>query len=387
MGAALALLTFAAAEVARADDFQLWPAVAVSEEYNDNVFFSSSNSRSSFITTLSGGVDVLESTERLAAKLNIRIDGLLYSADSELNGVEQRYRGQASYLLTPLLKVGGSAAFSKESRPDRYIETSGLVVRQDSTHQEYTLVADATFTEKAAGQLAYLYGWADYHDPSVSNFEGHSVKGAVMYDLGTFVPMLKARAVAGYNTYHYSLSDIDNYSITGGVSYPIHELWSIQGDIGGRFTQSEFTSESPGGRVRHSSDDAGWVASIIGSYRGEKDAASLALNRDIINAPGRSGAAESMAVTLKVSRRFTYELSGAIGTAYHWNYSDAGQFAEHAIDVRTFRVRPTLHYDINRFLAADLLYEFALVRDRQADTEAHRSKIFLSLSFQKPIIE
>jgi hypothetical protein len=383
------LMLMGVAEV-DADDFKLAPSFSLKQEYEDNVFFTAS-AKSSFITTASAGVSLLESTERFSTRLNARLDGLIYSPLSDLNALEQRYAALGTYLLTPLLQMDARAAFSRESRPDRLIDSSGLVVSQKSSHQNYGVTGRAIMTEKLSAELGYAYDWADYHDPNVSNVEGHSVKALAQYDLGGTVPNLKLRGRAGFDTYRYAASSVDNSTLTVGASYPFHELWLIEGDLGARLTQADFT-EGPGASgntspVRHSSEGAGWVSNVTASYRGEADTAALTLSRDVQNAAGRSGAVETMAVTLQLTRRFSYELTGSMAAGYYMNSSKGNDLASRPIDETTIRFNPSLTYELSPHAALELFYEFALVQNDQTRSEARSNKVFLGFTFQRLFFE
>jgi hypothetical protein len=48
-----------------ADEFKLTPSLAVKEEYNDNILYSTTNTQKGFITTLSPGLALTERTERM----------------------------------------------------------------------------------------------------------------------------------------------------------------------------------------------------------------------------------------------------------------------------------------------------------------------------------
>ena len=49
-------------------EFNLIPSLAVREEYNDNIFFSYSDTIDDFITTVSAGLELTERTEQLDLK-------------------------------------------------------------------------------------------------------------------------------------------------------------------------------------------------------------------------------------------------------------------------------------------------------------------------------
>ena len=212
------------------------------------------------------------------------------------------------------------------------------------------------------------------------------------YDLSRYLPLLKLRSNLGFSTSRYVAATVNTYSATIGAQYPLHELWGVQADLGGRLTRSTFdelivvppATITPAGR---SNEDLGWVATLLLNYRAERGAGRLSLTRNVQNAAGRSGSTELTAVNGEVSHRFTYELSGSVGAGYYLNRSAAQQFASRAIDETTVRVTPTVRYAFNPDLALDSSYEFALVHDRVAGTDARRNKVFVRLTARVPLFE
>ena len=375
-----------------ADAFRLVPALAVSEEFNDNVFFSVANHRSSFITTLAPSLAVEERTERLSGRVDLGVQGLLYTAGRELDSLEQRYRGDLRYRLSPRVDLQAAAGFERSSRPDRLVESSGLVLTQESDRQQYSLGSDLVVTEKGTLQLGYGYERLDYRTGSLSGVEGHSLNAGLLYDLSAVLPLLKLKTAISGATNRYATSTVESYSATCGVQYPLHELWGMQADVGGRLTRSSFTEQvliPPGipATAERTNEDWGWVASVQLNYRAEQGGARFSLVRNVQNAVGRSGSTELTAVSGEVSRRFTHELSGALGGGVYRNTSDANQFASSAIDEVTLRLAPSLRYAVSPDLELAAGYEFALARNRLAGTDAERNKVYLRLSAQLPMFE
>lgn len=368
------------------------PSLMAAEEFNDNIFFSAAGARSSFITTLAPHLAIEERTERLTARLDLGCHGLLYTANRDLNNVEQRYQGQAGYRLTPRIGLQAAADFERSSRPDRLVESTGLVITQESDRQNYSVGTDLTLTEKATGQFAYAYERLDYSSASVSGVEGHNLGAGLNYDLSGTLPLLKLRTNAGFSVNRYASSTVESYSATVGLSYPLRELWGVQGDLGGRLTRSTFDEPvfvPPGtvASVERTNTDPGWVASLLVTYRGELDSGWLSVTRNVQNAAGRSGPTELTAVTGEVSRRFSHELSGSLAAGYYQNSSGRDQFGTQAIDETTYRVTPTVRYTFNPNLVLDGSYEFAIIRNNLTATEAQRNKFFVRLTVQAPLFE
>ena len=93
-----------------ADEFRLLPSVAEKTEYNDNIFVAPNNAPASqkyhdFISTTSGGLELLSNTERAALDVNARVDQLFYRDNPGFNSTDQFYKAALRYSFTPRLSV------------------------------------------------------------------------------------------------------------------------------------------------------------------------------------------------------------------------------------------------------------------------------------------
>ncbi len=382
-------LVMARAE-AQAQEFRLIPGVSLKQEFNDNIFFSSGDTTSSFISTVSPKLSLVGHTERVDARIDANLDILFYTADSHQNRVDQNYQAHANYQLTPRFKLGGEAGYSLSSRADSNIETTGQVTTQGTgtEQQRYSLTGDLTVSEKLAGTLAYNYEQTDYSPTTASNSQTHGANLGLIYDMGTVLPLLKLRGNLGYNTNRFSGFTVDTYSATTGFSYAFHELWSVQADAGGIYTSESATVQPAGiNTINSANNGLGWTAALIFAYKGEKDSASLNFSRGVQSSYGSTGVVERTSVIMTLNRRFTYELSGAISAGYYLNNSIQNQFAGQATDSTTFRVSPSLRYEFNPDIAVDGNYEFAMVQNHQAGTDALRNLVYIRLTVQYPLFE
>ena len=93
------------------NEFSLVPSLSVKEEYNSNIFFSTNDKRTDFITTLSPGLEMVNNTERLNTDVLARLDRLEYVNNNNLSSTDQTYKGSLQYLVTPLLNVSAAVGY------------------------------------------------------------------------------------------------------------------------------------------------------------------------------------------------------------------------------------------------------------------------------------
>ena len=81
-----------------------------------------------FISTTSGGLQLLANTEKLNVDFTGRVDQLFYRDNPNFNSTDQFYKASLSYSVSPKLSLSLRGEYDRDSRPDRELFTSGLVL-------------------------------------------------------------------------------------------------------------------------------------------------------------------------------------------------------------------------------------------------------------------
>jgi hypothetical protein len=399
-GALAALLLFLLAlslpGLAAGYELRVVPSASVKEEYNDNIFFDSSGERDSYVTTLSPGLSLSSRTERLDLSLSGGVHWIFYSDLSELDDEDYVSRGNFSFRVTPRFRVSAGAGYRRDTRPDRFIETTGQEVINQSDRQTYSAGMGFALTDRTEADLSYGFDKIDYKDRTDLDSESHGASLTLVHDMERVFPLTKGRVGFGYARSRFEGLDVDNYRATLGFLREVTELWSVLVDAGGRYTRSEFdvlrTVLVPPATIvfvpdTKTEDGFGWVADVSMMYRGEKNRGSLSFSRDVSASIGRTGATERTAVVLEVGRRFTYEFSGSVSAGYYWNMSDAGEFSTGEIDEKTVRVRPNLRYAFTKNISLEAAYQFTRIDSGTPGRPAEQNLAFLRFAVQMPLIE
>ncbi|ABQ26759.1 outer membrane beta-barrel protein [Geotalea uraniireducens] len=384
------------------DDFTVTPSAALKEEYNDNVFYASRDKRSTFITTISPGLELMERTERLNLNLLARLDSIHYAANSRLDSLDRGYKGRLHYQLHPRTSMEASAELVQESRADRDIGMSGLAiletfntVRRDRT--AYSLAGSHMLTETTGASFSYNYGKDHYLDPSLIDITSHAVTLGLDHDLAYLVPNIKGQLTAGFTRYLFTSSQVDNYTVSAGLQGELNELWTVSASLGGRITQSMIESTTqvdffPTFRnitLRTVDTNAGWIGQLALAYHGELTKGRLTFYRDVTSASGRSGTAERTAVTFNMARRFSYGMWGTLNAGAYLNQSDQRQFSNQTIDEKTIDISPGFRYEFTKDVDLSGNYHFVGINSRQTsgDVRVNRNSIMLTLNFRYPFFE
>lgn len=373
---------FCCDSAAFADGDSLVLSLGLKEEYNDNIFFTDEEEVDDFITTVSPGIELRRKYERVSASLKGLLDASLYSENSDLNDVDQNFNGDFLYLLTQRLSFSAGASYLRDSRPDREIDETGLVLGTDiRKRQHYNAGMGYKLTEITNANFTYAYDREDFDRLDSTDYNSHIIGLGLTHDLNYWLSSTTGRMNFGYGQYDYSTSDIDYYKLTIGAERQWTEIYSYYFDIGGRVTHSEFDSE------RTDDDSTGGVVKLGMRYKGELTRGNLFFSHDVGAASGRNGTTERTSVVFLLHRRFAEKLSGSLQGGYYLNKSDRGELAIDEIDERTVRITPRISYEFSRYFSLEGAYAYAHIKDKADCTSRERNQVFVRLVFEYPLFQ
>ncbi|MDH5299132.1 MAG: outer membrane beta-barrel protein [Desulfobulbaceae bacterium] len=388
--AVFALLPFFRVRGAAADERLLIPSVAFRQEYTDNLYFTARDPMDDFIAIVSPALELSEKTERLDASLKAQLDHRRYFDNSDLNSTDQRYSGDLRYSLQPRLGLFGSATYQRDSSADRDLTETGLVqsVASRSSHQ-YRLGGDYALAELASLNLAYSFADVAYDATPTSDYTYQNLSCTLSRDLGTLLPLTVGRVNLAAGRYDGSGVQVENRSATVGAERKLDERFSIFANLGGRHTTTtlnRFRLQLPATLVPYEQTNRGWgMTGDAGfSFRGEVSQAALSLSRSVEPASGRNGTTERTALRGTVRRQLSERNWLEFAADYITNKSDGDEFAASAINEETLRCEPKMHYALTDQVAAEAAYVYTEVRDRESDSQRHRSLVWLRLVWRSP---
>lgn len=433
------------------DESRLVPFIGAKEEYNGNILMvtEAQGVNKDFVSILSPGVEMVDRTDRLDTDLSAQLDRVDYSHYRGLSATNQSYSGKFAYRATPLLTFSAGAGYTINANPTLDIGTgrgipfgttistqtgtatspthsnppapdpSGTTGTSSSSADSHALQGNTTsiaglpvvslplkrfttslsanyqLTEKTSAITSYNFVSDHYEKPSYRD-TSHDVNTGLVYDLGSYLPLVKGRLNVDFSSYYLPDSRTYSTACIMGLSRDIDEAWSASVDVGIRRTWSEiFVSEwvpntpdtQQWTRVRHDNHSWGWVASASLNYQGERIQENLAYVRDLSLASGLNGAAERNAFTLTTQYRLTYEFSGLFAASYSQYKSDSSNYSANVIDQRTYDGSAGFRYEFSRDTAVDVSYDYTLVRYPISDANAYRQLVFINLRTQFPFLE
>jgi hypothetical protein len=373
---------------AMADEFKLTPSIAVRQEYNDNIFFdyNSRVAEDSFITRVMPGLELIDRTERFDLRLTGFVIPYIYWSDSNLNSVEQKYSGKASYFLTPRLRVGADAAVGVDHQPDRDITSTGLSYRDDRRiQQRYGGDAAYEFTERTTGTLGYTYGREDWRsdDPDIEDYQSHAAVLGLSRDLGEAKGITVGFVKGGYTYYDYETSTTDYGFGVLGVKHRLSEIFNVSVDAGASYAYTEYDVQN-----RKESDSTWGPAAHAGlEYVGERTHASVNAFYDVAPASGDNAPAQRLAMTFDIGHLMTEYMRIGLFTGVFHNKSLADNDVADKYEYLSYTFNPSLRWEIVREVTLEAGYIFTYVDDREADAIASRNLGYIQIAYGLPLLD
>lgn len=369
------------------------------EEYVDNIFWSSTDKNKDAITTLSPGLELTERTEKANVELLGNIDFRIYGENKDLDAVDQNYMGSMDYRFSPKFSIASEAKFVEDSKPDRDLESSGILLGNLDRKRYYgNLLCDYQFSEITSGNISYVYEQDDYDEEdllneSVSDLKAHSIFLTASRDLSLYIPNLLGQLTVSSAKYSFSNQKLDQNYVMGNAKWGMNEKMVFALNLGILHTRTVFTDiqfdpiSYQYKTVENAYEQTGWVGQTAISYQGEKIFSQLSYSYDVKPASGRNGATQRENFKLMVSRRFTYEFFGYLYIIYYSNKANAFELATNNINEDTFSIIPTLQYSFSTKLALEGACGYTKILDKLKSQTVNRSSIYIKLSYNYEMLK
>lgn len=371
------------------NEIQITASLGLQAEYNDNIFFSDTDELDDYISTISPQLRYTQDSARLNMELAGRIDSINYTDNDELNDIDQNISTVIRYRLDPRMSFAGEFDYFKDSRPDRDIETTGLLLSSNIRYSRtFTLTESYDHSEHTVSSLTYTFENQDFEDPELVDFDTHIARLAVSHNIHRFLPMTRARFNLGYIRYDYPELKVNYYSTTLGASHDITELCKLLVDFGTSYTRKKTENDtSPTIPIDESERESGFTGQFSLSYQGELTKSLLSFSHELSAASGRSAITERTSLIFDISRRLTSELRGSFKVRYYINQAEQGDLATEDIDTRTLSIIPGISYEITNDIFFEVFYNYSKIEDRQDDADANRNLFFMRLVGHYPFFD
>jgi hypothetical protein len=360
------------------------PLINLGEEYNNNLFFDDSESdRVHDVTTMiSPGVKLLARTERLDSSLLSRAIFLKYRDSDDLDSTDQEHLARIAYRLTERWDVLAEAGFTRDSRPDRDITVTGLVLNAERRDREiYRVRTDYALSEKTTAGIGYALERDTYDSEGTSDSLFQSGQLVFTRKLDSILQKATGRLASAYGHYDFDDVDVDEYSLSVGVDKQLNELFSLSVDVGERY----FSSRSKGESEFESAYRYAATALIACTYTGEKGSSLLTLERSASALDQSQGVTSLTSILFSTTRKFTRKLSGTVLMELIVNKTPGETLSVEKVDDQTVYIQPMIVYSFTESLSAEAFGRFVRVIDYENDSTSRQSLYSLHLTWQYPV--
>ena len=381
-----------------ADDFQILPSILVRQEYNDNIFFTSSDKVDDNITTVIGALEISNRTELLDLNLRGTVAPFFYWDNGDLDDVDQDYRGRAGYRFTERFSAGANAAYRVDNSPNRDVVTTGLVLNNDRRKTwHFGANAGYSLSEITEASLSYSYEDTDWSDPDADRqgSSGYDLNLGMTRNLSLWLRPTTGRLNFGYSDWDYDTSKTSSFFGSVGVDSALTEKFHFLVDIGARYVDSDFKTVElvgvPPGIlvpkvVNRSNSGWGGIGSAGLQYSGLRTNAGLIFSHDL-----RTGSGTSPSVLTRLVGNADYrlleKLSVGLTAGAYRNKADRDDFSFQEIDTMTYNLRPRVRWEFYDNFTLEGAYTYTFVDDNAADDTRSQHRAYLQVAYGLPLFE
>lgn len=369
-----------------ADPLVVTPQLWVSEQYNDNIFFTK-DQVSDFITSVTPSLTLQYRQPRFTAFLNATTSAQFFARQTSESNWAANQSGvlSVSYRASPRLSLTVNDAVSRVDAtrtgnlplasqpappaaeqpppvepPPPSFTASTLLPRGGALSNFVTAQASYAISPTWSGSVSYSNGLSNFNDPggqNLSNTAGLQVR--YLWD-----PELTFNAAYLYSRFNLSSEpDTESQSVILGAAYAFAQTWSLSG-YAGLYVNRALES----GGDDNVSNGVGPTFSFTLSKAFERSSALLGVTQGITPSAGVAGVSQTLSVFLRYQQQFTRDLSGWVGTNY-------ARFDASPTTFSVLVANVGLSYQVWRYLSAGLSYSYQRSDSNQAVSNVLESGI------------
>jgi polysaccharide export outer membrane protein len=369
---------------------RLIPRITITETYNDNINLSTIEEKDDLISIISPSLKSNHQTERTQTTADVELDVIRYSKEDNLNKVNQKYSIGFDFRVTELIGLNFNGSLIKDTTLDTEMQETGLVLkRSDRDFYNVRPGISWNLTKATSINLNLGYSNAQYEDPDYSDYKIYNETLELVHAIskqGT-----TAFAQGGHAHYDYETSDIDNYRLHLGLTYPFSERLKLTAWAGARYTESEYdvvewepvywqgTPIIMSYRLVRRTElkrNWGWLIYFALTKTLTHGSVSMSINRDITPS-GRGETIERDRVILGLDYRFTEFITGRFSGSWSRSRSES-QYRE--TDEQFYTLRPSLSWQIMEHTVTELSYQYTRIENMNTGTHGDRNIILLSFN-------
>lgn len=345
------------------------PSFSVSEEYNSNVFGSTSDERSDFITRFTTGIALGFRSQTLTGEASYSLDSEIYAREGDLNDAlaTQRVAATVRYVRSPQLTLGLAASYTDTNNPDNLpvlapdaATPPDLIQLGRRNATLLSIVPRVTYQidRRTSADASYLLSRS--RSAGVTNVT-HGLDLSVSHEVTP-----RDRGTLGYRLRVFDSEGIEvesSHALLAGWSRQLSETLTARASAGPRF-----------------SDDGGVdaYAEVGLEQRFRAGLLTLTYIRSDTTVLRESGVQDANSVLLSASFQPFRELRLTGGASFTDTSGDRGR------DIRVYQAFVSAAYQVTSWLMARGYYRVSY-QDRPDTVTAHVVGIAVELAYPYPL--
>jgi len=366
--------------------------MAVRTGYDDNVVMSTRDPEEDSMNTVSSVLRYNYPGERFSSTLKLRLMQWLYSNKTNLNTLDKEYNLGLDYRLLPRLTLSLSGFYAEDTTLEEELEEAGYVAKREDRSRSFGSAKityqlnELTNLDLAYSDYRYWYDYPRYSDTAVHQ--------ATAYLTRQFKNMRTAGLLQFlYRHYKYEEARSDDYQLLVGFRHLFSPSLDMEALAGFSYSRARypiirtvpvfigpfifFTTE----RRSEVKTDKGWRANLSLNKKWENTTAQLTFIRDL-STSSYGYTIERTRIRLELDHQVNEALSVQLFGSYYLSESQLVRVRRR--EWRSWRVRPSLRYQLTKGVMVELLYEYTNSRNKIADTRAERNRIYVQLYLNWP---
>lgn len=361
--------------LASANDVTLVPSLRISGEYDDNVFFNSTDEVDDYLTIISPGLTFDYATELLNLQSLIVVDFLRYFDETELDTENQRYDLNGRYQLASKWNIAGNFSYIKDTTLESELEETGIVhLREDRKRYNAGGGLSYQMTELTDLNFNYTHTATRYDSEDNVDYDYDNFSLLCNRKLKNQLDVLTVRT--NYSIFDSDEEKTNNYELLLGWFHKFSETLDLNASAGPRYTRQNFNDD------REDEDSWGTTVDISLNKRGETSSATIGYSRRIWN-----NADGDLVETDRIYARAKQRIIGRLGVGFVAGlYFTSQEDDSDNDDTRYYILNPSLYYMLTENHSIELAYSYQneLEESRPKDLESERNRIWIAFHFNFP---
>lgn len=350
-------------------------SVSERQEYNDNIYYIKDNPLDDFIITVAPTITYKRETEKSDVTLKGKIASQHFRENKELNRTDQRVDIDFGSSITERITASGSLSLNKDSRPDRNIDTTGIVM-SDSVRKQLSCQLEGQYilSERSSVGLSSVLHKEKYKKDSEDGVGDFNYRQAGLSFKRYMTMDTTLEANVSYVLYEYPQQEIDNWSGTLGIVKKITEHLDGNLHLGGRATNTthysymyiidETSFEIVKSPVEEKTKKTGVVGRFGLSWKGKSTSSSLSAEHDLYASSGTNATTQRFEVHFSFLKKLDTRFAAIFnGRFFHNRFYESNDASEDK-KIQTVRVQQGIQYQPNRWISLNAYYRYTRIEDR-----------------------